>query len=349
MAELPPGLAQLRKAIVPKTNPKTTADVDIAADRHKSSKASSSAHNSPERDASPKRKSEPSKNTKPLAVTKVDPEKWSIVEGRTNYALWSCRLKRYVSEPAVAKRKESKSEKKHGSKHSKKGEKKGKKGKKKKKRSKGNGDRLVKLKLPGFYPHLPGFSEGKEEVFQLRNIQDESVVAVIDLTGYDVRAQPAWKFPKKKDGELEDDDDVIGDGKQADYTLKQFAELLVSRSAHLREEDNAWDAVFTVCEHPSRAGSYAVALTQLNVKLITITDKHRKKETRERSRIQKEVAELQADHENSSFKPKDGPRTRRSTMDPIVYNLMVGKTQPAGFEDEGDVEGEEEASGEDEE
>src|SRR3989338_7616172 len=298
MAELPPGLSQLRKAIVPKTTPKTTADVGATADNHKSSKASSSAHNSPERDASPKRKSETSKNTKPLAVTKVDPEKWSIVEGRTNYALWSCRLKRYVSEPAVAKRKESKNEKKRSSKHSKKDDKKGKKDKKKK-RSKGGGDRLVKLKLPGFYPHLPGFSEGKEEVFQLRNIQDESVVAVIDLTGYDVRAQPAWKFPKKKDGEMEDDDDVIGDGKQADYTLKQFAELLVSRSAHLREEDNAWEAVFTVCEHPSRPCSYAVALTQLNVKLITVTDKHIKKETRERSRIQKEVAELHADHENS--------------------------------------------------
>lgn len=342
MADLPPGLAQLRKTIIPKTSPKTTADNVATADSHKSSKSSSSAHSSPERDASPKRKSETSKNTKPLAVAKVDPEKWSIVENRTNYALWSCRLKRYVSEPAVAKRKESKSEKKRSSKHSKKGKK-----DKKKKRSKGSGDRLVKLKLPGFYPHLPGFSEGKEEVFQLRNIQDESVVAVIDLTGYDVRAQPAWKFPKKKDGEMEDDDDVIGDGKQADYTLKQFAELLISRSAHLREEDNAWDAVFTVCEHPSRPGSYAVALTQLSVKLITVTDKHIKKETRERSRIQKEVAELQADHENSSFKPKDGPRARRSTMDPVVYNLMVGKPIADGFEDE--VEVEEESSGEEEE
>lgn len=300
MAELPPGLLELRKARAEAAS-KTAVKPEIKSEV-KREKSASPPPASPVRDASPKRESKHKSASKKVII---DPAKWTPIEGRTNYALWSNRLKRYVSGPTVAT----------------------------KKSKKGKSLRFVKFQLAPFWPNLSGFSAAAEEVLEIRNIESGRCKAVVDMTGYDLRVDVKWNLPKAKDGELEEDDEELPNG-AAQLRLSEFVPQLLSRTADMLDEERNWAATMQIQTHPNNDAVYAIAMTNLKVKLVKPSKKQTKKERKQEERMKKEEAELLADLENSSFKPQHGKRVRRSTMDSTTYRMILGRFDESSQEEE---------------
>ena len=300
MAELPPGLAETRKAL-PKPTPKAKP---VSAKQHSSPVASH--HSSPIRDESPKRK------TNPKASKKIctNPERWTLIEGKTNYALWSKRLGRYLSAPAVERKSSS---------H------------KKTKRA----PRYVTFELIPFYPRVAGFilkEAVQPEVLEVQNLENNSVIATVDLTRHNLRSDLGWQFRGKEDEDHLDDEPPENDA--AEHTLLEFSRRLKRSTAYLEEEEGFWRAKFEVQAHPVKEGSNALALTEVKVKLVRQSKRQKKREEKTKKKLDKEVAELEDDLKGSSFQPKEGRRTRRTLINKEVYNAIVGKTPAKSSEEE---------------
>ncbi len=308
MSELPPGLAQLRTKIVhSKVKQESQAKVDV---EKRSASKSPSGQSPAERDASPVRA--PQKRAKSLRPIETNPSKWELSENKTSYVVFSRRLKRYISAPTTAKRKISS-------------------GKKSSKRA----PKIIRFQLKTFYPRCPGFSEHEKEVLEIRDAKTEKVIQKIDLTQCNLRSDPEWQV--KEDDENETVNDSGKKHGPAEERLVDFVKDLNEWTAKLSVDEGNWQAEVDIQPHPTKEDSYSITMSSLVLKLVRVSKKQHLREAKHREKVQKELAELKADLDYGSFKPAEGRRTRRSTMDTQTYNLIVGKIKAEDSDEEASV------------
>lgn len=306
MGDLPPGLAAFRAkakanaavSTVPQPNPEPVQP-------------------SRSRDASPVR-------PEPVAPV-VDPSKWQLDDTEEQYgAIWSSRLKRYLSEPVKLKVGES-----------------------------------IQFELTRFFPHIRGFvtlkaATAEQEALELRDVKTNECISKLDMARYNSRVDIAWRIIRKKKNlgnddettpdqgvndveENGDDGEEDEDARRGEDTLEQFYEHLKSKDAYMNSEDKIWRTHFIVDNDPRGNGRKALRMDTVQIKLRKYSKKKAKKE---QEALDWEVRKLkQATNIPSSLFYKQvqalagQPRTRRSRF---AVSLPDGDDSDAIEDEEGD-------------